>query len=102
MNLILIAKPCGACTFLSWFESEDFSLSPLKFKKNWGGTSLFIFIKITSSKKCRLMTHDSRIEGSCWLSRQHPEGSQLCGICQQLCSWEGPQRAQTQILTEKS
>jgi hypothetical protein len=28
------------------------------------------------------------------LSRQHPKGSQLCGVCEQLRSWEGPQRAQ--------
>jgi hypothetical protein len=36
------------------------------------------------------------------LSRRHPEWSQLCGVCKQLRSWEGPQRAQTQIPTEKS
>jgi hypothetical protein len=36
------------------------------------------------------------------LSRRHPEGSQLCGVCKQLHSWEGPQHAQTQIPTDKS
>jgi hypothetical protein len=39
------------------------------------------------------------------LSHRHPEGSQLCGVCGLLVvapSWEGPQRAQTQIPTDKS